>query len=827
MIISVVFVNAGIVWFLYGVNMKIQELIDSNAKECVMKKALLIIAFVVASWCSDLQANSILGKSALSAAPRTNFLEIQKGFEAYQESGYLRELDNLSESDRQGTLKGVELDEIKIKLPLTINIVKLYSNKQSIPVDRNADFVLKHLVQNVCESNIKLDVFDENINIEGKCLERSGLGDSDGLKKVYKGEIVKGAASEDLDNLEKVYPRSLIKFDLQKDDYEINFGNIVSLKDLINKYYHDQGYYGAYAFLPPQKFQKGGHGEVLVYVTEPFINCVTIVRSQDKKQDYNKCSMSYSDKLVEVQDGNLENENIQISSKFALEGPIKTPFKRSDLEKSIIQVERMAGYKDVSVFVRPMMTTVEDKGASFSYMEYSDVEITYAKRKWLASMTYDNMGNRYIGPNMLMGNVDLYDVLGGGEKLNFSATEANDGSTLRYWHIGGSVPLSNEGLLHDFEIIGDWHTSLSRPGYTMKKFDVVNDLTEVSAGVRWHFWRGRFARAEDWNQNPQSDDWFRETVVRSYTGDSYLDALYQDTSSRTYFFNDTPIYEDEVRALTVKATFEGNGRLRLLSQFLQNSEGTSESGATGPKWEGVRENYESLLSVSWTHGVDWGGATQKGALLSTVPEAEPGFQKYNLAASGKYQIRNVPDFPWSTFVSAAVDGQLSDQPLYSSQRIAIGNRNGLRGFGPAELLGDSGLGIRTEVGLTRLFGLWPWSVDVDPEYEHIGGERKRRDPVAVKVLRGLQSTTAFSAYLLRDWGFVWKYDSDSMATKQDSATASSYGFGLRMQNEHGLTITGELAKPVNYTPDHGAAPKLKDRTWRPVFSIGLTSGFLE
>jgi hemolysin activation/secretion protein len=101
------------------------------------------------------------------------------------------------------------------------------------------------------------------------------------------------------------------------------------------------------------------------------------------------------------------------------------------------------------------------------------------------------------------------------------------------------------------------------------------------------------------------------------------------------------------------------------------------------------------LSGGYQRGLSDFGARQDAAnITDDTPHAQ--FDKYTLDASvyKPFAIQSA-NFAWRSIIS----GQYSDDTLFGSERISIGDRYTVRGFSESSLLGDSGVYSRNELML--------------------------------------------------------------------------------------------------------------------------------
>lgn len=179
---------------------------------------------------------------------------------------------------------------------------------------------------------------------------------------------------------------------------------------------------------------------------------------------------------------------------------------------------------------------------------------------------------------------------------------------------------------------------------------------------------------------------------------------------------------------------------------------------------GFLDGYDSV-SVRFTHGLNGLSDSQEGDLTLSRAQAKPDFAK--IEATWQHIHTITPDLRGISLVK----GQLSSQPLFSSEEMGIGGAEIGKGYDQSEITGDHGLAVSLQLEYTSL-----------PKWN------------------GFNITP--SAFY--DVGKVWNRDT----TGQPSGISlSSAGFGIQAQNANGVSMKATFAQPLTLsagTPLYGA-----------------------
>lgn len=188
-----------------------------------------------------------------------------------------------------------------------------------------------------------------------------------------------------------------------------------------------------------------------------------------------------------------------------------------------------------------------------------------------------------------------------------------------------------------------------------------------------------------------------------------------------------------------------------------------------------RLNGITVLSGKVSSGLNMLGASDAFGSLSR-PDANGEFTKFNVYASRYQNIGKVFG------LYAAFSGQSSMDPLLASEEFAIGGANFGRAYDYGELVGDDGVAALIEL-------------------------RYGRNP-DISIL------DFYQFYGFYDYGMVWN---DNALPGFESLSMASAGGGLRLTFPESISVTLELARPLDRTPF-----TQDDRDWRGFFSVSKT-----
>jgi len=311
------------------------------------------------------------------------------------------------------------------------------------------------------------------------------------------------------------------------------------------------------------------------------------------------------------------------------------------------------------------------------------------------SFNLDNFGSRFLGPLQASVAAQFNNFFGAAESFETQfVTDPDDGERM-YTSVRFELPVNRHGTILGADIV----YSDTNPGFELGLFDV----------------RG-------YSKTYGLD--FTHPIIRSRTENLFTSIRfdYRDLTSKNIV--DAFKTKDEIAAV----------RLGL------------DYSAFDSFWRPA----VSEVSFEISQGVDVFNASQKNDTNLTRFGGDPEFTKANLNISRLQTI--MPE--WSVFT--ALTGQLSNNPLLSSEEFGVGGRSFGRGYDASEIVGDDGFGASVEVR---------WNPD--------------------------DSTALFEDYEIYgfyDFGKIWNQETDVDALENRSI--ASVGLGTRIDFTD--KINGEL-----------------------------------
>ena len=328
----------------------------------------------------------------------------------------------------------------------------------------------------------------------------------------------------------------------------------------------------------------------------------------------------------------------------------------------------------------------------------------------------DNFGTRFLGPIQLSGAASLNSMLNANERFTFQTVVAPEDKELQYFMAGFAMPVWKYGTSFN----ANASRTLTEPGYRLTEFDINGESSSINFGFTHPFIRSRTA---------------------NITGRILFDFRNVETSSN---IEDTR--RDKLRNLRIGGKFEK----------LENSLGLAYN----------------VLDLEVSKGIDILHASQEDQLNMTRPFADPEATK--LAFEFQRLQRIAPDFN----VLIAMQGQISTNPLLSSEEFGVGGQNYGRGYDSSEILGEEGIAGKFEIQWNK-----PLNLDPMPVMDH-------------------------QLYAFYDIGKVW--NDDATAASQEEISLASAGLGIRADLNQVTAAGLMVAFPLNRTPqteDH-KSPRL-------------------
>ena len=313
----------------------------------------------------------------------------------------------------------------------------------------------------------------------------------------------------------------------------------------------------------------------------------------------------------------------------------------------------------------------------------------------------NNRGSRYTGPHRFVLMARENSATFLGEQIEGLFLHSLFDDEQRYGQLTIRQPLNSEGLL--LELSAGFGPS--RPGFGLDEIDTETEALTVTGQLSY-------------------------PLIRSRKHNLYVEGGFQSIDQEVKILGEK-ITRDQLRV------FFAN----LLYDFKDDLGG------------------QSLVSFGIRQGIDIFNASDRRDPFLSRADGKSDFTSLNFYFSRHQNL-------WKNLILfVAGTGQYSFDTLLSPEEFTLGGERFGRGYNPAELAGDSGLGIATELQYTLPGPFEFWQ--------------------------------AIQAYGFHDYGVVWNRDEGE---KHHESLASA-GFGFRNQLFERVFIDLEVAWPLTLKPD--------------------------
>ena len=347
----------------------------------------------------------------------------------------------------------------------------------------------------------------------------------------------------------------------------------------------------------------------------------------------------------------------------------------------------------------------------------SDLVVTEQLQRFSPTLAIDNRTSRYAGPVLIHAGAAVSPDLLVGDWIAANVTATPNSAERLEATLSYAFPIGANGLVAGLSGTG----SYGEPGDTLSALSIVTK--SYSAGFR-----------------------LRYPVLRSRSRSLYLESGMVAHSADIATLG-KPFSHDDWRTADASLTFVESGWL---------------AGATS-------------ITLTLTQGLGILGASRSGAPELSRPGAAIDFTKVSLVA---HRVQRLVG-PFS--LSLLVQGQYAFAPLVAGEQIAFGGDSIGRGYDPAALLGDHGIGGIVELRYDRAFQD-SWIKSVQP-------------------------------YVFVDAGAVWNRLTDNPG----NSDLASLGAGVRLVLSHRITAGIEAAKEVRSVQDNDNGRK----SFRVLFELGV------
>ena len=333
----------------------------------------------------------------------------------------------------------------------------------------------------------------------------------------------------------------------------------------------------------------------------------------------------------------------------------------------------------------------------------SDLNLTVTDQRIQGYLSYDDYGTLYIGPQQVTLSTNVNSVIRSGDTTRFFIINTTRPKDLKYIDISYMVPMGSNGVT--FKIGGN--NSWTRPGLNLRELK-INGNSQTYYGLVTY------------------------PLLRTREQDLTLDAgfNYMDSQVTTGILGPAvPLYTDHIRSVRV------GGNYNFSDRFL------------GANYIDIHEE-EGINVLGASHDVSSTTTSRFGG-YSTFP-------KITTAVSRLQQLHG----RFSGFISML--GQYSFVPLLSGEQFSFGGSSMGRGYSPAEIIGDRGVGGTIELRM-----------DVAPGWALLG---------------------AAQPYVFYDAGVIWNMKNVLGVPQKQSITST--GAGVRFSFTPHISGNFMVAQPL-------------------------------
>ncbi len=276
----------------------------------------------------------------------------------------------------------------------------------------------------------------------------------------------------------------------------------------------------------------------------------------------------------------------------------------------------------------------------------SDLTIVVEEKPVDGFVGMDNRGTRFVGPEQLFAGLAFNNLMSAGERSFFRfTTNPFQYMELRSFQFDETIPIGSEGT----RLTLSASRLRSRPGLSLRAFDVNSNATTLSVQVYHPFIR---SRAE--NLNVRASFWYRN-----------LDTEFLQDQ------NTSPSTRDRLRILRLGGTYD-----------------------LADRWQGVNS-----FSVDFHQGLQIFDATSNSNALQTRPGGRTDFTKLTVDVS---RLQSLGFLLPGLQLQVGLTAQFSLRgPLLASEQIGLGSNPFGRGYDYSEITGDNGFAGQVELQYGR------------------------------------------------------------------------------------------------------------------------------
>ena len=357
--------------------------------------------------------------------------------------------------------------------------------------------------------------------------------------------------------------------------------------DAITRRYHETGYFLSRAYVPEQKIKDG-------------VIHIRIVEGYIKKVDLDLPDDIEAYRLIKLYIARLVAQQ---------------PVEAEAVESFLLRINDLPGYS-----FRGVLSPMQDQKGE------NAVKLTLvpSKKENKGSLTFDNYSSRYLDPNEVSAayTASLFSL----QQTTVSGIANLSTDKLRHAAVSHSIVVAP-----DFKLTIGADITESKPGYTLKRFDIDSVATSENISLEYQWIRQR-----------------EENLSLKFTLDN------KDVVGDTLA---SPLTRDHIHAFRTGAIYD-----------------------VTDSWRGY-----NIVTSNISQGLDFANSSQKTDRYLSRAGAVPDFTKIEWSASRLQTITA----DWMLY--AAASGQWSPDTLYSSEQFGYGGQTFGRAYNTSEITGDSGI----------------------------------------------------------------------------------------------------------------------------------------
>ena len=351
-------------------------------------------------------------------------------------------------------------------------------------------------------------------------------------------------------------------------------------------------------------------------------------------------------------------------------------------------------------------------------------EVTVVHTPVMVDLNIQNLGSRELGRWGALARAQIYGLTGLGDRTTIAVYATADTHEQQTIQVGHDFRVGSEGLTFGAQLTYSW----ASPDLRLPGVDIASRTLFATIEASYPFIR-------------------RQT--RTLRGAIGLDIIDQDIR-----FNTIPINRDRLRVAFARLNFDALGL----------SPGNPAYTPAEPRWHlgldaEARQGF-SIFGASHGCGPGLVNCIGPGAVPPTRLEGDPTATIFRGGVSGEF--RPIPRLT----LAFSLNGQYSARPLFSFEEFSAGNYTAGRGYDPGALLGDSGIGLQTELRYGRKYA-------------------RRADEFVAEP------------YVFFDHAWVWNQDQILALGRQE---LSSIGGGVRAAWGDRFRLDLFVARPLDQLP---------------------------